>query len=119
MAKLPKPAEMLDISYNPPKTPWMDLPLELREGMYCHAGKPESAQIVSLPNVREWRVPDEDWKLPDNWQENHSSRASRPSQSFPFIENLHGLLCSLWCVCGQVSLLPWKWGSKEHACIAC
>ena len=69
MAKLPKPAEMLDISYNPPKTPWMDTPAELREGMYCHAGKPESAQTVSLPNVREWRVPDEDWKLPDNWQE--------------------------------------------------
>ena len=69
MAKLPKPAELLNIDYNPPKTPWMDTPAEFKEGMFCHAGKPESAQTVSLPNAREWRVPDEDWHLPENWQE--------------------------------------------------
>ena len=69
MAKLPKPAELLDISYNPPKTPWMETPVEFREGMYCHAGKPESAANVSLPNAREWRVPDDDWQLPENWKE--------------------------------------------------
>lgn len=43
----------------------------------------------------------------------------RPQDRFPLTENLHGLLCSLWCVCGQVSLLPRKRRSKEHASPAC
>ena len=33
MAKLPKPEELLSISYEPPKGNWMDTPAELKDGL--------------------------------------------------------------------------------------
>lgn len=68
MAKLPKPEELLNISYQPPEVGWLDMPIELQEGYYCHAGKKDSADLVALANQRDWRVPDEDWHLPEDWQ---------------------------------------------------
>jgi len=65
----PKPEELSKIDYKPPKTGWMDTPVELRPGMYCYAAKPKSLEYVGLPNPRSWSVKDEDWKLPDNWKE--------------------------------------------------
>ncbi|MBT7261471.1 MAG: (Fe-S)-binding protein, partial [Desulfobacula sp.] len=50
---------------------WMDTTasVQIRPGMYCYAAKPESVATLGLPNAREWNPLDEDWKLPDNWQE--------------------------------------------------
>lgn len=68
MAKLPKPEDLLNISFNPPRTSWMKTKTDIREGFFCHAGKTESVEKISLPNARDWRVPDDDWKLPADWQ---------------------------------------------------
>lgn len=69
MAKLPKPEELSKIDYKPPKTGWMDTPVVLKEGMYCHGAKPKSLETVGFPNPRDWRPADADWKLPENWKE--------------------------------------------------
>ncbi|MEE8398342.1 MAG: (Fe-S)-binding protein, partial [Desulfobacterales bacterium] len=38
-------------------------------GMYCHAADPGSLEILDLPHARAWNPMDDDWKLPDNWQQ--------------------------------------------------
>lgn len=65
----PKPEEIAKIDYKPPKTGWMDTPVEFKPGMFCYAAKPKSLEYVGLPNPRSWSVKDEDWKLPENWKE--------------------------------------------------
>jgi Fe-S oxidoreductase len=69
MAKLPKPEELAKIDYTAPKTEWMDTPVVIKEGMFCHGSKPKSLQTLDFPNPREWRPADADWKLPENWKE--------------------------------------------------
>jgi Fe-S oxidoreductase len=69
MAKLPKPSELSNVSYDLPKTGWMDTPVVLKDNMYCHGSKPKSLETVEFPNPREWRPADADWKLPENWKE--------------------------------------------------
>jgi Fe-S oxidoreductase len=69
MAKLPKPEELSKIDYTPPKTGWMDTPVVIKEGMFCHGSKPKSLEIVSFPNPRDWRPLDADWKLPEDWKD--------------------------------------------------
>jgi Fe-S oxidoreductase len=69
MADTPKPDQLAKINYNPPRTGWMDTPVEFKEGIYCHAGKPQNLQVVGFPNPREWKPTDEDWKLPKEWKE--------------------------------------------------
>ena len=65
-----KPEELLDkIDHRPPGTDWMDTPTQIRPGMYCYAAKPESLETLSMPNARNWDPLEEDWKLPENWQE--------------------------------------------------
>ncbi len=69
MAKLPKPEELAKIDYTMPKTDWMDTPVVIKEGMFCHGSKPKSLEIVGFPNPRDWRPADADWKLPENWKQ--------------------------------------------------
>jgi Fe-S oxidoreductase len=69
MAKLPKPEELSKVDYRPPKRRWMDTPVELKEGMWCFASRPKYLEAVEMPNPREWRVNEDDWKLPENWKE--------------------------------------------------
>jgi Fe-S oxidoreductase len=69
MAKLPKPEELAKVDYTLPKTGWMNTPVVIKEGMFCHGSKPKSLEIVGFPNPREWRPADADWKLPENWKE--------------------------------------------------
>jgi Fe-S oxidoreductase len=61
--------ELLKIDYNPPKTGWMDTPVDFRPGSFIYPGKPKNLKILDLPNPREWAVTDEDWKLQDNWKQ--------------------------------------------------
>lgn len=63
-----KPNELSKLDYSPPKTGWMDTPVEIREHMFCHAAKPKELETVGFPNARDWRPADEDWKLPENWE---------------------------------------------------
>jgi Fe-S oxidoreductase len=67
---IPKPNELSKIDYTPPQKGWMDtLPVEIKPGMFCHAGKAKSLQTVGFPNPRAWAIKDDDWKLPENWKE--------------------------------------------------
>ncbi len=66
----PKPSELLSkIDYRTPSTHWMDVPVNIRKGMYCYASNPKSVEYLGLPNARAWNPVEEDWKLPENWQQ--------------------------------------------------
>jgi Fe-S oxidoreductase len=69
MADLLKPEELYKTDNSPPKTDWMDTPTEIRKGIACYAGNPKSLKYVGLPNPRTWSCFDEDWQLPENWQQ--------------------------------------------------
>ncbi|MEW5767075.1 MAG: sulfate reduction electron transfer complex DsrMKJOP subunit DsrK [bacterium] len=69
MAKEPKPEEISRINYQPPSKEWMDIRLEIREGMFCWGAKEQSLQTVDFPNARSWSPVEEDWKLPENWKD--------------------------------------------------
>lgn len=69
MAKDLTPQETLRIDYNPPKTGWMDTPVKIKPGIYCHPAKPEKITDVGMPNAHLWNPLDEDWNLPANWQQ--------------------------------------------------
>ena len=47
----------------------MNTPAVLKPGMFCWGNKEKSLKAVDFPNVRPWSVADEDWKLPENWEE--------------------------------------------------
>ena len=69
MSDLLKPDELYKTDSRPPSTDWMDTPVEIRRGIACYAGNPKSLEYVGLPNARKWSCFDEDWQLPENWQE--------------------------------------------------
>ena len=70
MSDVPKPDELFsNIAYDPPRTGWMDTPVEIKKGIYSYAGNPKSLETVSLPFARQWNPIDEDWNLPENWKE--------------------------------------------------
>ncbi len=63
-----KQEELLQIEGRPPKTSWMDTPVDLRKGTYIYPGKAKNLETVDLPHPREWAVEDIDWSLPEGWQ---------------------------------------------------
>jgi Fe-S oxidoreductase len=66
----PKPQDVLDqLNYQPPRSDWMETPVDIRKGMYCYASNPKSVATLGLPNARPWNPTDDDWKLPENWQQ--------------------------------------------------
>ncbi len=66
----PKPEELIaQIDHRPPAKSWMDTPVNIRKGMYCYASNPKSVETLGLPNARQWNPLDDDWQLPDNWQQ--------------------------------------------------
>lgn len=65
-----KPQERMDsINLRPPKKGWMDIPVELIKGRYNYSGGAKFLKYLDLPHPREWKPYEEDWKLPENWQE--------------------------------------------------
>jgi Fe-S oxidoreductase len=71
MKDLPKSTDLFGgIAHKPPReTGWMDTPINIRKGMYCYASNPKSVDTLGLPNARPWNPLEEDWKLPENWQQ--------------------------------------------------
>jgi Fe-S oxidoreductase len=66
----PKAEELLArIDHRPHSTGWMETPVDIRKGMYCYAANPKSVEILGLPNAHDWNPVEEDWHLPDNWQQ--------------------------------------------------
>jgi Fe-S oxidoreductase len=76
MKRKPKPDEveyyqredLLKLDWRPPKTGWMDTPVDFRPGTFIYPGKAKNLRVLDLPNPRNWAVTDEDWKLPEGWQ---------------------------------------------------
>jgi Fe-S oxidoreductase len=68
--ELIKPDELLSqIDHRSSGAGWMDTPVDIRKGMYCYASNPKSVETLGLPNARAWNPVEDDWKLPDNWQQ--------------------------------------------------
>ncbi|KJU85535.1 Hdr menaquinol oxidoreductase iron-sulfur subunit, partial [Candidatus Magnetobacterium bavaricum] len=68
MSKL-KPDELSNIDYIPPEEDWMDVPVQMKKGMYCHGASENSLRTVGFPNPRQWSSSETNWKLPENRQE--------------------------------------------------
>lgn len=70
MAKLPKPQELGKVKHALPLFEgWMDKPVELKEGIYCYGAKGKNLAAVNMPNARDWNPREEDWKLPEDWED--------------------------------------------------
>ena len=70
MADTPKPEELAKIDHTPPVFKgWIDTPPEIRRGIACYGSKPKDLEYVGLPNPRDWSPFDDDWKLPENWEQ--------------------------------------------------
>jgi len=63
-----------------PTKHWMDVPAVFSPGNYCYPGKPsimayhiKNFSKIGYPDIfgesREWKVEDDDWHLPKNWEE--------------------------------------------------
>ena len=53
--KIPKPEEMIRINYKPPRTPWMDTPVDFRPGTWSYSGAAKNLIYLDLPNPRAWQ----------------------------------------------------------------
>jgi Fe-S oxidoreductase len=67
--RVPNPSELTQIDYKPPRTRWMDTPVNFRHGTWCYSALPKSLKYLGMPNPRQWQPADADWKLPANWKE--------------------------------------------------
>ena len=69
LAKMPKPDELAKVRLQPPPKGWMETPAEFRPGTWCHSAAAKNLKTLDLPNPREWKPSDADWKLPPDWKE--------------------------------------------------
>ena len=69
MAKLPKRSDLLDFSFSLPPEGWMERETVFKDGMFCHAVKPDKLETVGMPNAHKWSSAEEDWGLPEDWKE--------------------------------------------------
>ncbi len=70
MADTPKPDELAKIDHTPPVfRGWMDTQPEIRPGIACYGSKAKDLKYVDMPNPRDWSPFEDDWKLPENWEE--------------------------------------------------
>lgn len=67
--KIGKPEELVRIDYEPPRTAWMDTPVDFRPGTWSYSGAAKNLTYLGLPNPRAWQPHDQDWKLPENWKQ--------------------------------------------------
>jgi Fe-S oxidoreductase len=65
----PKPEELTQIDYRPPKTDWMNPAVDFRKGTYCYSALGKHLKYLDLPNPREWQPFNDDWKLPPDWKQ--------------------------------------------------
>ncbi len=52
-----------------PQKEWMDVPAKFMEGDSCYPGKVSIVEYHKFPYPREWNPVDDDWKLPDDWED--------------------------------------------------
>ena len=64
-----KPEDLIQIDYGLPKTPWTDPKVEFKQGFYNYAAVPEKLDYLSVPSPGKWQPHDDDWPLPDGWED--------------------------------------------------
>jgi len=65
-----KPQEIIEtIDYKPPRKKWMDPAVEFRRGFYNYGAVKGSLEYLGLPYPKKWQPTDDDWQLPENWQD--------------------------------------------------
>lgn len=65
-----KPQEIIQtIDYKPPRKKWMNPAVEFRKGNYNYSASVKKLEYLGLPFPRKWQPTEEDWQLPENWQE--------------------------------------------------
>ena len=69
MAKMPKPEEMIASRASFPEKSWMDVKPEIKAGMYAYPAKVDIMEGLHMPHPHAWQPEDEDWHLPENWEE--------------------------------------------------
>ncbi len=70
MEELPKPDEMFeDIDHTPPDEEWEKIESPITEGRFAYPAKDKNLQIMEFRTPGEWSPADEEWPLPENWQE--------------------------------------------------
>ncbi len=67
--KQPKPEDLAQVDYRPPKKGWMDPHVDFRKGTYCYSALAKNIEYLGMPNPRDWQPFDADWKLPPNWKQ--------------------------------------------------
>ena len=65
----PKQEELLDIDYAPPAKSWMEPSVEFRPGTYGYNTPAKHLEYLELANPRDWGPTDDNWKLPENWED--------------------------------------------------
>jgi Fe-S oxidoreductase len=63
--------ELLQIDYTPPRRDWMDPAIDFaaRKGTWSYPAAAKNLRYLGFPNPRDWSPTDEDWQLPENWQQ--------------------------------------------------
>ncbi len=70
MEELPKPDEMYEsIDHTPPEEEWEKIESPIKRGRYAYPAKDKNLAIMEFPTPGEWSPADEEWPLPDNWQQ--------------------------------------------------
>ncbi len=52
-----------------PQAQWMDTKPEFKPGTWCYPAQEETMRGLGMPNPHTWSAGDEDWNLPENWEE--------------------------------------------------
>lgn len=60
---------LLKLKYQTPAKGWMDTPVEFKKGTYNNAASKDALEYLHQPNPRKWQIYEDDWQLPENWQE--------------------------------------------------
>ncbi|ABB39069.1 Cytoplasmic, binds 2 (4Fe-4S) [Oleidesulfovibrio alaskensis G20] len=69
MPKVPTPEELVKVDYSMPAGSWMDTKPEFVDGSFCYPAKAEIMEGLGMPNPHTWNPAEEDWGLPENWEE--------------------------------------------------
>ncbi len=69
MAKVLPPDQLIASIAALPTTDWQHTGPRFTAGTYCYPAKKETLEGLHLPNPHEWSPENEDWGLPENWEE--------------------------------------------------
>ena len=65
-----KPEEIAeDMHLKPCSKGWMDPKVDFNKGTFNYSGVPKNVEYLQIPNPRKWQPTEDDWQLPENWQE--------------------------------------------------